>query len=105
MGATEIAIDLLKKNPNIFCESYESPKNGTRLTCDKATGRIQSKVTGNCLRKFGFSEDRDGVRKAIFAGKAFVVYDAGGCSDLVTGEAGLKLWGKRLIPMWAVASM
>ena len=87
-----IAIDLLKKNPNVFCESYVSPKNGTRLTCDKATGRIQSKVTGNCLKKFGFSEDRDGVRKAILAGKAFVVYDAGGYSDLVTGEAALKLW-------------
>ena len=86
-----IAIDLLKKNPNIFCESYISPKNGTRLTCDE-TGKIQSKVTGNCLRKFGFSEDRDGVRKAILAGKAFVVYDAGGYSDLMTGEEALKLW-------------
>ena len=86
-----IAIDLLKKNPNIFCESYISPKNGTRLTCDE-TGKIQSKVTGNCLRKFGFSEDRDGVKKAILAGKAFVVYDAGGYSDLMTGEEALKLW-------------
>ncbi len=88
---TAIAIDLLKKNPNIFCESYISPRNGTRLTCDE-TGKIQSKVTGNCLRKFGFSEDRDGVRKAILAGKAFVIYDAGGYSDLVTGEEGLKIW-------------
>ena len=81
----------MKKNPNIFCESYISPKNGTRLTCDE-TGKIQSKVTGNCLRKFGFSEDRDGVKKAILAGKAFVVYDAGGYSDLMTGEEALKLW-------------
>ena len=86
-----IAIDLLKKNPNIFCESYISPKNGTRLTCD-AEGKIQSKVTGNCLRHFGFSEDRDGVRKALLAHKAFVVYDAGGYSDLCTGEEGLKRW-------------
>ena len=45
-----IAIDLLKKNPNIFCESYISPKNGTRLTCGP-DGKIQSKVTGNCLRQ------------------------------------------------------
>lgn len=86
-----IAIDLLKQNPNIFCESYISPKNGTRLTCDDQ-GRIQSKVTGNCLRHFGFSEDRDGVRKALLAGKAFVVYDAGGYSDLCTGEDALKRW-------------
>lgn len=58
------AIDLLKKNPNIFCESYISPKNGTRLTCFP-DGKIQSKVTGNCLRRFGFTEDADGVRKAL----------------------------------------
>ena len=89
----QIAIAKLKANPNIFCESYVSPKNGTRLTCDES-GKIQSKVTGNCLRAFGFSEDRDGVRKAILAGKAFVVYDAGGYSDLVTGEKGLELWEK-----------
>ena len=86
-----IAIDYLKRNPNIFCESYISPKNGTRLTCSE-DGTIQSKVTGNCLRHFGFSEDRDGVRKAIMAQKAFVIRDAGDHSDLVTGSEGLKLW-------------
>lgn len=48
MEETAIAIDLLKANPNIFCESYVSPKNGTRLTCDK-DGKIQSKVTGTAL--------------------------------------------------------
>ena len=88
---TGIAIELLKKNPNIFCESYISPKNGTRLTCGP-DGKIQSKVTGNCLRHFGFSEDRDGVRAALLSGKAFVVYDAGGYSDLVTGEEALRRW-------------
>lgn len=91
MEETAIAIDLLKKNPNIMCESYISPKNGTRLTCGP-DGRIQSKVTGNCLRHFGFSEDRDGVRAALLAGKAFVVYDAGGYSDLVTGKEALERW-------------
>ena len=91
MEEAEIAVELLKKNPNIICESYISPKNGTRLTCG-SDGRIQSKVTGNCLRRFGFSEDKDGVRAALLAKKAFVVYDAGGCSDLVTGTEALKLW-------------
>ena len=91
MEETAIAIDLLKANPNIFCESYVSPKNGTRLTCDK-DGKIQSKVTGNCLRAFGFTEDKDGVRAALLAGKAFVVYDAGGYSDLMTGEEALRRW-------------
>ena len=52
----------------------------------------QSKVTGNCLRAFGFTEDADGVRKALLARKAFAVYDAGGYSDLMTGEEALKLW-------------
>ena len=49
-------------------------------------------MTGNCLRRFGFTEDADGVRKALLAGKAFVVYDAGGYSDLMTGEEALKRW-------------
>ena len=84
-------MELLNANPNIFSESYISPKNGTRLTCGP-DGKIQSKVTGNCLRHFGFTEDRDGVRKALLAHKAFAVYDAGGYSDLMTGEDAVKLW-------------
>jgi hypothetical protein len=88
---TQEAIDMLLANPHIHCESYVSPRNGTRLTCAE-DGKIQSKVTGNCLRRFGFSEDREGVRAALLANKAFVVYDAGGYSDLATGEVGLKMW-------------
>ena len=49
-------------------------------------------MTGNCLRHFGFTEDLDGVRKALLAHKAFAVYDAGGYSDLMTGEDAVKLW-------------
>ncbi|MFQ9937080.1 MAG: hypothetical protein ACLRW2_00920 [Parasutterella excrementihominis] len=49
-------------------------------------------MTGNCLRAFGFTEDKDGVRAALLAGKAFVVYDAGGYSDLMTGEEALRRW-------------
>ena len=88
---TQEAIDLLLANPHIHCESYISPRNGTRLTCDE-NGHIQSHVTGNCLRRFGFSEDREGVQAAFKANKVWAVYDAGGYSDLVTGEEGLKLW-------------
>ncbi len=91
MQETEEAIALLKANPNITSESYISPKNGTRLTCS-ADGTIQSKVTGNCLRHFGFSEDRNGVRAALLAGKAFAVYEADGMSDLMTGSEAVKLW-------------
>ncbi len=88
---TKEAIDLLLANPHIHCESYISPMNGTRLTCAE-DGQVQSKVTGNCLRKFGFSTDREGIQQAFKANKVYAVYDAGGYSDLVTGEEGLKLW-------------
>lgn len=88
---TKEAIDLLLANPHIHCESYISPMNGTRLTCVE-DGQVQSKVTGNCLRKFGFSTDREGIQQAFKANKVYAVYDAGGYSDLVTGEEGLKLW-------------
>lgn len=91
LDEAQIAVELLEKNPNVFCESYISPKNGTRLTCDE-NGKIQSKVTGNCLRHFGFSEDKEGVKGALLAGKAFVVYDAGGYSDLMTGPEAVKRW-------------
>ncbi len=91
MAETEEAIALLKANPNIACESYVSPKNGTRLTCNP-DGGIQSKVTGNCLRHYGYSEDKEGVRAALLAGKAFAVYESDGMSDLVTGAEAVKLW-------------
>lgn len=88
---TKEAIELLLANPHIHCESYISPMNGTRLTCSE-DGQVQSKVTGNCLRKFGFTTDREGIQQAFKANKVYAVYDAGGYSDLVTGEEGLKLW-------------
>jgi hypothetical protein len=86
-----MAIDKLLANPNVFSESYVSPKNGTRLTCN-ADGTVQSKVTGNCLKHFGYTQDAEGIRQALSDGNVFVVFDAGGYSDLVTGEPGLRLW-------------
>ncbi len=88
---TKEAIELLLANDHIHCESYISPRNGTRLTCFE-DGKVQSKVTGNCLKRFGFSDDREGIEAAFKANKVWAVYDAGGYSDLVTGETGLKLW-------------
>lgn len=88
---TRRAIDALIKNPNIFSESYISPKNGTSLACD-AEGRVRSHVTANCLRQLGFSTDADGIRAAIAAGKAFVIRDTGEVSELVSGKAATALW-------------
>lgn len=86
-----IAIEALKENPNIICESYLSPKNGTRLTCD-SQGNIMSKVTASCLTRFGFTADMDGMRKAFRAQHAFVNYDAGGYTGLLTSEEGIAFW-------------
>lgn len=91
---TKIAIDKLLAHPNVFCESYVSPRNGTRLTCD-AQGKIISKVTAGCLTRFGFSADVEGVKKAFLAGHAWAVYDAGGYSDLMTGEKALRYWEEK----------
>ncbi len=88
---TEIAINALKANPNILCESYLSPKNGTRLTCD-ANGQILSKVTASCLTRFGFSADIEGVKKAFMARHAWVNYDAGGYTGLLTAQEGIDFW-------------
>lgn len=88
---TQMAIDKLLANPNIFCESYVSPRNGTRLTCGP-DGKILSKVTATCLTRFGFSADIEGVKKAFKAKHAWAVYDAGGYSDLMTGDEALKYW-------------
>lgn len=88
---TREAIELLLANPNVHCESYISPRNGTRLSCYE-NGEVQSKVTGNCLRRFGFSTDKAGIEAAFKARKVWAVYDAGGYSDLMTGEEGLAFW-------------
>ena len=76
---TKEAIDLLLANDHIHCESYISPRNGTRLTCFE-NGKVQSKVTGNCLKRFGFTDDRDGIEAAFKANRVWAVYDAGGYS-------------------------
>ena len=88
---TQMAIDALLANPNVFCESYLSPRNGTRLTCFE-DGQVQSKVTGMCLKRFGCTPDKAGIEKCFKAKKVWAVYDAGGYSDLVTGDEGLALW-------------
>lgn len=91
LDETREAIDLLLANDHIHCESYISPRNGTRLTCFE-NGEVQSKVTGNCLKRFGFTPDKEGIEGAFKAKRVWAVYDAGGYSDLVTGEEGLALW-------------
>lgn len=88
---TKIALQKLRDNPNILCESYLSPKNGTRLTLD-ANDQVLSKVTASCLTRYGFTADRDGMKKAFLAQHASVNYDAGGYTALLTGQEGIDYW-------------
>ncbi len=88
---TKLAIKTLSDNPNILCESYLSPRNGTRLICDE-NGQVRSRVTAACLTRYGFTADKDGLRKAFLAHHAFVNYDAGGYTGLLTGQEGIDYW-------------
>ncbi len=79
------AIAKLISNPNILCESYLSERNGASFACDE-NGNVLSKVTAACLTRFGFTADREGACKALRAREAFVNYDAGGYTDVLTSE-------------------
>ena len=88
---TAEAIELLKTHPNIWCESYVSPMNGTILTCD-AEGVVIDHVTRNCLATFGRTPDKAGMIEAFRHGEVQAIVERGGVSVLVGGEEGLELW-------------
>lgn len=90
---TAEAIELLKSHPNIWCESYVSPMNGTILTCD-AEGVVIDHVTRNCLATFGRTPDKAGMIEAFRHGEVQAIVERGGVSVLVGGEEGLDLWLK-----------
>lgn len=82
------AIELLKANPHIFCESYVSDLNGTMLTC--VDGVPASKVTIACLKKKGYTADFQGLCQAIMEGNLGVCHDNGVIGELLYGKAGVK---------------
>ena len=90
---TAEAIELLKTHPNIWCESYVSPMNGTILTCD-AEGVVIDHVTRNCLATFGRTPDKAGMIEAFRHGEVQAIVERDGVSVLVGGEEGLALWLK-----------
>jgi imidazolonepropionase-like amidohydrolase len=93
MEEVKIATELLIQNPNILSESYLSPLNGTRLTCD--SGVPVSKVTCNCLRELGFDPSEKGIEAAFLAEKVYCVIDENRESVRRTGREGLALWRAR----------
>lgn len=82
---------LLEAHPNLWCESYVSPNNGTILTCDEQ-GEMIDHVTRTCLATFGHAANREGMKEAFLAGHAFAIKDQNGVSDLVGGQRALEHW-------------
>lgn len=83
------AIKLLKAHPNI----YLSPLNGTRFVI-RDNVPISS-VTTTCLLKLGYSNDYEGVGKAILDGTAGVLADTGVIGVLLSGREGVQYWESR----------
>lgn len=88
------AIEMLRANPNLWCEAYVSPNNGTVLDCDE-DGQIIDHVTRTCLETFGLTPDAAGMREAFLTNRCFAIADTGFMSELVEGEAALELWEKQ----------
>lgn len=84
------AISALKGRRRIASESYLALINGTSGRC--VNNVPVSRVTRNCLRMKGYSEDFEGLKKAIMDGYCYVRVEAGGESILVTGDEGVKYW-------------
>lgn len=87
---TELALKALMNNPNISCESYLSPLNGT--SAEIIDGLPGSMVTRRCLKTGGFTEDEAGMEAALLAGWAQVNYPQGQEMTLLTGEPARDYW-------------
>ena len=84
------AVELLRRSPNVWSESYLNVFNGTSGKCRE--GRVMSQVTRVCCGKGGFSEDEKGLGEAILAGYCRVTMLRAGENVLVTGREGRDLW-------------
>ena len=93
---TELALKALAANPNISCESYLSPLNGT--SAEIIDGLPGSMVTRRCLKTGGFTEDEAGMEAALLSGWAQVNYPQGQEMTLLTGEAARDYWRNVLLP-------
>lgn len=69
------AIEMLRANPNLWCEAYVSPNNGTVLDCDE-DGQIIDHVTRTCLETFGLTPDAAGMREAFLTHRCFAIATA-----------------------------
>lgn len=93
MQEAEEAIAALIANPNIRCESYLSPLNGTSARC--AQGAPESLQTRKCLEAGGFAPTEQGLEEAILAGWAQINMEAGGEVVLATGPEAAAYWRQK----------
>ena len=90
MEETEIAVQALIDNPNIFSEAYLSPVNGT--SAEIVNGVPDSNVTKRCLLTGGFTADEKGMEEAIDKGWAQINYPYVGETILITGKQAIAYW-------------
>ena len=81
---------LLDANHNIFGESYLAGFSGSPGKCHD--GRLDSIGIANSLSMGGYSQDEQGLRKAILDGFASVTCELGEENVLITGKEGLEYW-------------
>lgn len=80
----------LKGRRNLVHESYLAIINGTGGKC--TDGIPDSHVTRNCLKLGKYSQNEEGLEKAIRDGFARVQIQMGGESVLISGQEGVKYW-------------
>lgn len=85
-----LALDALKKNRNVFSESYLATINGTSAKC--VDGVPESHATRGCLAQAGYEPTEAGLRQAILDGYGRVNQAYGGVNVNVTGADGVRRW-------------
>lgn len=90
----KMALELLKKSPNIVSESYLASINGTSGEIDDK-GLPKSHVTRNCLKMFGYEVNIDGLGKAILEKAAAVYIRIGEEMKLIWGQDAYDIWLKK----------
>ncbi len=84
------AIEKLEAHPEIFCESYISPNNGTKLTC--VDSKPESNVTKGSLLKMGLEASEKGIEDGLKKGIINVIIVDNEGSSLLKGEKALQMW-------------
>lgn len=87
------AINILKKTPNVVTESHLASINSCSGEIDK-DGLPKSHVTRNCLKTFGYSIDREGLKRAILDQKAAIYTLVKGEMKLIWGEEAYEIWSE-----------